>query len=100
MALSKKLAPRDRSYPLIILVVIVAALVIGVSTILNTQKQTPTPQPVVNTSPSPVPSSNLDGWHINNSQHWATYSNPDAPIIMQYPPQWGYKEVTHTNVGG
>src|SRR5713101_3442683 len=55
MALSKQRTLRVRNYPLIILAVIVAAVVIGASTLLNSQKETTPQQTVAEVTPTPAP---------------------------------------------
>lgn len=37
---------------------------------------------------------NTSLWKINTNQQWATYQNPASPVALDYPPNWGYFEVT------
>ena len=55
-----------------------------------------TPTSYTTSTPTLMP----EAWHINNTQEWATYSNPEAPFTIQYPPQWGYFEQTGGNIAG
>jgi hypothetical protein len=62
--------------------------------IMTTQSTPPlnmTPSTMPTTAPTNSPSQIV--WQINTTNGVATYANSDAPIVLQYPSQWGYRDL-------
>src|SRR6266702_5029969 len=38
-------------------------------------------------------------YHVNSTAQWATYTSPDIPISIQFPPQWKYYDSSDVQPG-
>jgi hypothetical protein len=89
--------------PIAALFIALALVIVALSAIAfygNSQKDNQVPLSNPTPTLTPIPTPDLHPWHINNTQQWVTYVNPNAPVTLQYPPQWAYKEILINNITG
>jgi hypothetical protein len=86
MALSKQLTPHARNYALVVLLVLVTAVVIVTSLLLNSQRKITPQQTVANISPTPKPIqyTKLTPPDVDTS-NWKMYVDPILKYSIKYP---------------